>query len=385
MDKIFAYAKKREALGHVYGANIILSIHFFLIIYINSSALGRYFSAGTVGLLYGVGSFLGLFLFITAPILIRKHSAYSYLFTVAILECAVVIGIAQTAVPFFIAFFFILHCALVPMILYCLDVYLEDATKVENETGSIRGVYLTITNVILVLSPLCMGFLMKQFSFESVYFFSGLALLPLILLIQMYLKDREPEAPKRTSIGKSISLALKHPDIKYSILAQFILQFFYAWVVIYLPLYLINEVGFDWNTLGYLFTIMLLPFMLFEIPVGWLADRKFGEKEFMIFGFLSMAIAAASLTIPFEKHFITWAILLFFSRFGASFAEITTESYFFKHVKSDDSDLISLFRMTRPAAYILAPLIATIALSIVPFRATSVSYTHLTLPTNREV
>ena len=162
----------------------------------------------------------------------------------------------------------------------------------------------------------------------------------------------------------------KNKDLKYSILAQFILQFFYAWVVIYLPLYMITEIGFDWQTLGFLFTIMLLPFMIFELPVGWIADHKYGEKEFMIFGFIAMSLAAALLTLTYEKTFIVWAVLLFFSRFGASFVEVTNESYFFKQVKSDDSDLISLFRMTRPFAYILAPLIATISLSFLSFGAT---------------
>ncbi len=370
MDGLLSKLHKHRKLSHVYVANILLSIHYFLIIYINSSSLERYFSASVVGFLYIAGSVLGLFLFTTAPYFIARKSAYRYLMTITLLECAVTLGLAQTMIPALVAWFFILHSALVPMILYSLDVYLEDATEKESSTGMIRGAYLTLTNVILVISPLLTGLLMKNLAFENVYFFSALSLLPLIWLTEKYLMSTEPKAPKRTSPGKSLALAFKQKDLKYSISAQFILQFFYAWVVIYLPLYLIAEIGFDWQTLGLLFTIMLLPFMIFELPVGWIADHRYGEKEFMIFGFIAMSIAATLLTVSHEKTFTIWAILLFFSRFGASFVEVTNESYFFKQVKSDDSDIISLFRMTRPFAYILAPLIATISLSFLPFSAT---------------
>lgn len=370
MEGILSKLHKHRKLSHVYVANILLSIHYFLIIYINSSSLERYFSASTVGFLYIAGSVLGLFLFLTAPYFIARKSTYRYLITVTLLECAVTIGLAQTAVPALVAWFFVLHCSLVPMILYSLDVYLEDATQMESSTGMIRGAYLTLTNIVLVVSPLLTGLLMKNLSFENVYFFSALALLPLIWLIEKYLMNSEPRAPKRTSLSRSLALVFKQKNLKYSISAQFILQFFYAWVVIYLPLYLINKVGFDWQALGLLFTIMLLPFMIFELPVGWIADHKYGEKEFMIFGFIAMSIAASLLTLSYEKTFAIWAILLFFSRFGASFVEVTNESYFFKQVQSDDSDIISLFRMTRPFAYILAPLIATISLSLLSFSAT---------------
>src|SRR3989338_5111369 len=71
-----------------------------------------------------------------------------------------------------------------------------------------------------------------------------------------------------------------------------------------------------------------------------------GEKELMIIGFLITSIAL--LFMPFiGKEFALWTMVLFFSRVGASLIETMTESYFFKHVDSRDTGLLSIFRLTR--------------------------------------
>jgi fucose permease len=133
-------------------------------------------------------------------------------------------------------------------------------------------------------------------------------------------------------------------------------------MVIYLPLLLHNKIGFEWREIGLILIIMILPFLIFEYPVGRMIDNKTGEKEFLFIGFIIMA--AASFTIPFigQKIFWLWAMLLFISRIGASLVEISAESYFFKKVNDRHSSIISLFRMTQPLAYIAAPLIAIPAL-----------------------
>ena len=114
--------------------------------------------------------------------------------------------------------------------------------------------------------------------------------------------------------------------------------------------------------------IFLLPFALLEYPVGKIADTVLGEKEFLIAGFLITGLF--TLLIPFigTTSFIFWAALLFFMRVGASLIEITTESYFFKHVDGSDNQSISLFRITRPAAYIFGPIVGTLSLYFLDFR-----------------
>jgi len=363
-----ASIKQKTLLPYVYLANILLSIHFFLIIYINSTSLERFFTESQVGILFVIGAVIGISLFLSAPSMINRFGLYKYLFSVIALECIAVLGLANAGSALSVAFYFLMHSSLVPMILFCLDIFLEKETLVEADTGKIRSIFLTITNSILVISPAITGFILKQYSFESLYFISALFCIPLLLIARIKFSNSDTMMSE-THIFTSLKKAFENKDVKNVVIAQFILQFFFAWMVIYLPLYLVKDVGFGWQELGLLFTVMLIPFAVFEIPVGFLADNKYGEKEFMLAGFIIMAVASS--LIPFVKVpvFLTWATLLFCSRIGASFSEITSESYFFKHVNASNSDSISIFRMTRPFAYVCAPIIATITLTFLSLGA----------------
>jgi hypothetical protein len=70
-------------------------------------------------------------------------------------------------------------------------------------------------------------------------------------------------------------------------------------------------------------------------------------------------------TVP---AFFAWTALLFVSRVGASCTEVATESYFFRHVDAAYADTITLFRVARPATYIVAAVVASLTLLVVPFR-----------------
>ena len=63
-----------------------------------------------------------------------------------------------------------------------------------------------------------------------------------------------------------------------------------------------------------------------------------------------------------------WATLLFITRIGASFVEVSTESYFFKQVNPDKSDVVSFFRISRPLSFIIAPILAVLTLQFIPFQ-----------------
>jgi predicted MFS family arabinose efflux permease len=147
-------------------------------------------------------------------------------------------------------------------------------------------------------------------------------------------------------------------------------------MVIYLPLLLSKEMGFGWPKIGVMFTIMLMPFLLLELPAGFLADKKIGEREILIAGFFIMFLATLAIPRLASAAFLTWAAVLFATRVGASLVEIGSETYFFKHVKEEDTGLISLFRMTRPLSFVVAPLFA---LPVIYFFSYSTSFYFLAL------
>ena len=64
---------------------------------------------------------------------------------------------------------------------------------------------------------------------------------------------------------------------------------------------------------------------------------------------------------------LSWMILMFMSRIGASLVEATTESYFFKHTKGTDANIMSFFRLTRPLAMVIGSLLGSATLLYLPF------------------
>lgn len=348
----------KTRLWLTYFSGFLLAIHYASVTYVNSSLLKQFVGDSLLNIFYVIGSILSLVFLSLAPFILRKYgSVLTFIFFIT-LEALAVFGMGSGSIAFLIIILFFVHLGADSMLYFCMDLNLEQETRAEGTTGEKRGVFLTFSNIAWVLAPLALASLVTVGDFRDIYFFSGLALLPIILIVVLFFQNTKQIETATANIWPALRSLKRTGDNARIIGVQFMLNFFYAWMVIYLPLLLNQEIGFGWDKIGVMFTIMLLPFLLFELPAGLLSDKKIGEKELIITGFIIMFLA--TLTIPFIKTqiFWLWAAILFISRIGASLVEVSSESYFFKHVKEGDTGLISLFRMARPLALIIAPLIA---------------------------
>lgn len=350
----------------VYIANLILAFHWYIILYINSSFISNFVGEEKVGLMYTLGSILNLILLLYSPNIIRRIGTYKFIVGAVALEAFAILGLAISNIPSLIIGLFIIHQGVVPMILFSLDIFLEKYTSNENSTGGTRGIFLTLANLALVISPMLVSLILTNDDYWKIYLLSSLFLVPL-LLITFSWKENPSNTTAATKILKTISIVRKNKNLLAIWKANFILQLFYACMVIYMPIYLHEHIGFSWQEIGSILTIMFLPFLLFEFPIGKIADKKIGEKEILSVGFIIAGIGTMFITTLSAPIVTIWAIVLFSTRVGASFIEITSESYFFKKVKTSDTDLISLFRMTRPLSFIIAPLIVSILIPYITY------------------
>ncbi len=366
MEGVFALVRHRRKLIVIYLATLFLSFHYFITIYVNSSLLSAYVTPEKISLLYIVGSLIniGALLFFTP--LLRMFGNDRLLILFSITELGAVLGLAFFDDPALILGAFILHQALPPLILFTLDIFLEGTQHDETKTGGLRGVFLTVSSLALVLSPLILSATVTGNDFSKTYLLSALFLLPLLILAYSKTFSRFPDPHyKPLHLRSTVLKLIESRNLRGVFMANFLLQLFYAWMVVYTPIYL-RDVGLSWQEIGLVFTFMLLPFLLFELPIGRLADTRYGEKEFMATGFIILSLSTALMSFVVGPMLIVWAVLLFITRTGASMIEITSESYFFKKVVSEEANLISFFRMTRPLSFIAGPLIGALILSVFP-------------------
>jgi MFS family permease len=188
------------------------------------------------------------------------------------------------------------------------------------------------------------------------------------IILHFSLKKYHDTKYRSLSTFAAMRALSKRPDLMRVTVVNFILQFFYAWMVVYAPLYLHEVHNISFETIGIMFTIMLVPFVLLEYPIGRLSDTIHHERELMQIGILIMAGS----TFLFGHsllggNIILLTLMLFMTRCGAAIVEVLTESYFFKNVTDRDAEIISLFRSTLPIAYLIAPLCATIILGYAPY------------------
>ncbi len=247
-----------------------------------------------------------------------------------------------------------------------LNIILETYST-DKMSGRIRGLFMTIVNSGFLLGPFLSMHLLEKYDFNGV--FTVVLVIDLfILLISIFAFNNLKHTYKKSfTVISLIQKAKKRTNILRIYFISYILNFFYATMVIYTPIYLKN-IGLSLSDIGLVFTIMLLPFVLFQYPIGKLADEKMGEKELIIFALMIMALSTLSIYFIESTSVIVWGAVLFATRIGASFIEILRDSYFFKRIDGNDVELIDFFKTAKPLAYITFALISGLLLSFLEIK-----------------
>lgn len=253
-----------------------------------------------------------------------------------------------------------IHLVLSNLIWVNLDIILE-AFSEDAKSGRIRGLHLTIVNAGWLLAPLLSTQLLAKSGFSGI-FLAGLVMYSVILVIALLGFRHVNHRFKEKITPRQILKKVRHrKDILHIYAIAFALEFFYAIMIVYTPLYLLS-LGFSWSDIGIMFTVMLIPFVLIQYPLGVLADKRFGEKEMLIFFMALMIISTAWLPFIVSGGLWLWAFALFMTRVGAAGADILRDSYFYKRIGPKDVDIIAFFRTARPVANIMAAIVIGVSL-----------------------
>lgn len=272
--------------------------------------------------------------------------------------------------PYIVATSFVVFISTNTQILFCIDIFIEHFGS-KKTIGKTRGIYLTVINLSWMISPLLTSFLITSGGgYKTIYIVAFIATIIMTLGLLFSVKSFKDRTYKKTPFLETYRYLKTNTHMLSITIINFILQFFYAWMVVYTPIYLFKHIGLGWGEIGIIFTIMLVPFVIFGIPIGILIDKYHVKKRTLLYvGFIIMSVSTFLISKITTESIILWSIVLFMTRTGAAIIETTSEIYFFTHVREEEAYLLSVFRDMVPVAYIIAPLLGTAVLLYLPFKS----------------
>lgn len=359
MDSIL----RNKLLLVTYAMTFLYALHYAIPLYATSSYLHKYFSASIVSAIYVLGSMFALIISLSVSKSIKKFHTYQFAFFITILEIVIVLLFGNTENRYLLPIYFIIHFVLQILLYISLNVFIESFSKHTN-TGSIRGLFLAILSLGILISPLFGGMLLAHFSFSVLYTITALVLIPYLFFLHKYLSHIKEPAYHSVNVFEAAGKVFRNKNLRAAIIAELTVQSFYAVMIIYSPLYL-SAIGVPLTLyLTIILPIALLPLVILPYELGLLADRKFGEKEMLIIGLLILTVTTFCCVIITTPDIRVWAILLLVSRVGASFVETMAFSYYFKKVDPHDPSLTALFINMHGLSTLI---VGTVGVAVAPF------------------
>lgn len=247
------------------------------------------------------------------------------------------------------------------------DILLEDFSA-DTVSGRVRGFYLTVLNAGLLLAPFASTWTLSRYGYEGVFTVLTVGYAIVLIIALLGLRHHRTYSAKRIYFLTTLQKVIQRKNLLYIYSISWLLEFFYTIMIIYSPL-LLRSFGYSWTDIGYIFTIMLIPFVLLQYPLGVLADKKWGEKELIFVSLVLLGLSTAGVALVGVHSLWFWGILLFATRIGAAGIEVLRDSYFYKQISKTDADIVAFFRTARPVANIFAALIGLFFLTIFPLQS----------------
>jgi MFS family permease len=320
----------------------LYALHYAIPVYATSSYLHQYFNSSVISATYVLGSLLTLFVSINLAKTLRKFHSYNFALGITLAEIVVIFLFGITDNPLLLPPLFIIHFILQSLLYISLNIFVESFSAHAN-VGSIRGLFLAVLHLGILISPLLGGIILANTSFAFLYAISALTLIPYLFLVHKYLTHIKEPAYHTINLLQAAQKTLKNKNIRAVVFSKFTVECFYATMVIYSPIYLAT-LGISLTSyMTFIIPIALIPLVFLPYELGILADKKYGEKEMLIIGLLILTVTTFLFVLITSKELAVWATILFLSRIGASLVDTMSFSYFFKKIGPEDPSYTALF------------------------------------------
>ena len=251
-----------------------------------------------------------------------------------------------------------------------LALMVHDFTK-SRDLGKTEGVYFLFNNIGWFLGPIMGGVIAKYVGVEPVFIFSSLFLfIAFFYVTHQHLVKKHPAlalpppAPRKKITKNKFSLFWSDKNRVIAYVVSLVLIMWISFKTIAVPLF-VADMGYGTDTAGLILSLSILPYILFEVPIGLYGD-KHGLRRPIVWGFFILAFCAMAVKI--SPIFFLDAVFIILGNIGAAFIEPLHDVYFFRHVKKSEEDsLYGVFVTADPLAKFIGPAMISVSLILLPF------------------
>lgn len=337
-----------------------------VLVYVMSSYFKLATGTDNVGVFYAVSYIIFLIILLNLHKLVRVLGK-SNVFYFSLLFKIIILTLLTLSVPSLSGALLLMVYIILGHIEWVALDFIVESFSVDRKSGRIRGMHLTILNAGFLFGPFVSTYILEKMDFHGIFIFSLIFNAFVLIFSLISFRKVNHRFEQRLNVVDILRKAFARKNIMRIYYISAVLDFFFALMVIYTPIYL-RDLGYSWGDIGWIFTAMLIPFVLVQYPMGALADKKTGEKEFIIFALLAMGVSTLVIFSMGTGTVFTWAIMLFATRIGAALIEILRDSYFYKRIDGHDVDMINFFRTALPVAYICATIISSFVFIFLPVK-----------------
>jgi len=346
----------KNLLKYLYFCTFLLGLSSAFVLYLESDYFKVAFQSENITFFYVIAYGLALILMLNWHHLVRIYGKIKVFLFSLFMKLLISFFLMLLPVSVWSVWLLVVYIIFTVLNWLDLDILLE-ACSVDRKTGKIRGLYLTIENAGYLAAPFFSGFLVNKYGFQAAFGVSFFIILAVTAITLIKIRNVNECPLQKNDFVSFLKKIISRKNIIKAYYISFLLEFFYALMIIYTPLYLLN-LGFDWFQIGKIFTFMLIPFVLLQYSAGYLADKKYEEKNMLAVSLFILGAATIAIYFIDSKSAFVWAVVLFATRIGASLIEVLRDSYFYKRIDQADVDITDFFRTVRPIAYIVGALIA---------------------------
>lgn len=356
----------KKKIRIISGISLLMGFSQASIMYVMSTYFAEAFHSENVGLFYAI-SYLVLLLSLFNLHKVVKVLGKANVFCLTVFAKVIVAALLVSTAPSLTGVMLLIaYMTFEGLEWVSLDAILE-TYSLDAESGRIRGKHLTILNAGFLLGPFVSTQLLAEYSFHGIFFFLLILNSFIFITALIKLRDVPNDFRKDVSVINMIKKVYQRKNIFHIYYIACVLDFFYALMVIYTPIYL-RDLGLGWDQIGLIFTVMLVPFVILQYPMGVIADKKKNEGKLLVLGIMAMAFSTFAIYFLNSSDVLIWSLILFGTRLGAALVEVLRDSYFYKQIDGEDVDLINFFRTALPVGNIAAALISFVLLSFLPVK-----------------